>query len=249
MTDRGRVLGDDRIGHPNFATELGRRLTHVAEQAFARFVPAAILGWLGVIQSADALRGAGHITANPSWQVAVDVMREMLYGAFMIGAAAKLSRSSSARSRDCRLRVFVASMSASFLLVGVGLLPTGPIAWAATVRSFQIGLLIATAGASFALAALVSLGSDFSILPEARSIVVKGPYRWIRHPIYLAETLMIAGIVLSDPRVTYLIGAVGVVSLQVYRIRVEEQLLSTTFPNSYQMFRARTRYRLLPGVW
>jgi protein-S-isoprenylcysteine O-methyltransferase Ste14 len=67
--------------------------------------------------------------------------------------------------------------------------------------------------------------------------------------MYLAEILMILGIVLSDPRITYVIGATGVFGLQVYRIRVEEQLLLAAFPNAYEDFIARTRYRLLPHVW
>ena len=117
------------------------------------------------------------------------------------------------------------------------------------MRSMQTGLLITVVGAALAVAALASLGSNFSIVPEAQSLVVTGPYRSIRHPMYLAEILMILGIVLSDPRITYVIGATGVFGLQVYRIRVEEQLLLAAFPNAYEDFIARTRYRLLPHVW
>jgi protein-S-isoprenylcysteine O-methyltransferase Ste14 len=57
------------------------------------------------------------------------------------------------------------------------------------------------------------------------------------------------GIALSDPRITYLIVATGVFALQLYRIRVEEQLLSAAFPNMYEEFVARTRFRLIPLVW
>jgi protein-S-isoprenylcysteine O-methyltransferase Ste14 len=229
--------------------EIDRRPGEVVKRLLERFVPAAILGWLGVVQSVDALRGAMLITANPNWTIAADVMREILYGAFMVGAAVILLKSKVPRLRDRRAGVFVTSMGASFLLVGVSLLPTGPTLWEATVRSFQIGLVTAAVGASVAVAALVSLGSSFSIVPEARLLVVTGPYQWIRHPIYLAEILMMIGVVFSEPRITFLIGALGVCGLQVYRIRVEEQLLSAAFPNSYRQFTSRTRFRLVPHVW
>lgn len=243
------MQGADRSGVSRFATEIERRLRDVVKQALMRFMPAAILGWLGVVQSVDALRGGVLMTANPGWPIAVNVVREILYGAFMLGAAVILGTSTGPRLRDGRARVFVASMVATFLLVGVGLMPTGPVAWEATVRSFQIGLLIAVVGASLAVVALVSLGSNFSIVPEAQSLVVTGPYRWLRHPMYSAEFLMMLGIALSDPRIAFLIGAIGVFALQVYRIRMEEQLLLAAFPHAYEEFVTRTRYRLIPHVW
>jgi protein-S-isoprenylcysteine O-methyltransferase Ste14 len=211
--------------------------------------PAAILGWLGVDEAVDALRGGILLAANPSWPIAVEVVREILYGAFVLAAAVVLWSRRNPRFRDGRARVIIASLSASFLLVGVGLLPTGPVVWEGSVRSIQIGLLITVVGAALAVVALASLGSNFSIVPEAQSLVVTGPYRSIRHPMYLAEILMMFGVALSEPRLTYLIGAMGVFGFQVYRIRVEEQLLSTAFPNTYKEFVARTRYRLVPLVW
>lgn len=39
------------------------------------------------------------------------------------------------------------------------------------------------------------------------------------------------------------------IPLQVYRIRVEERLLSAAFSNSYTQFTARTAFRLIPLVW
>jgi protein-S-isoprenylcysteine O-methyltransferase Ste14 len=246
MAKRAYRLGADRNC---LIIDTDRRPLDIVKRALVRFVPAAILGWLGVVQSVDALRGAVHITVNPNWLIAVDVMREIVYGAFMFGAAIILLTSKVPRRRDRRARVFAAAMGASFLLVGVGLLPPGPLAWEPTVRTFQIGLLSAAAGASVAAAALVSLGSSFSIVPEARALVVNGPYRWIRHPMYLAEIVIMVGVVLSDPRVTYLVGTLGVCALQVYRIRTEEQLLTAAFPTSYKEFVTRTQFRLLPGVW
>ena len=41
------------------------------------------------------------------------------------------------------------------------------------------------------------LGRSFSLVPQARSVVQTGPYRWIKHPLYLAEEIAILGVVLQ----------------------------------------------------
>jgi protein-S-isoprenylcysteine O-methyltransferase Ste14 len=213
------------------------------------FVPAALLGWLGVFQAVEAFRGGLLLTANPSWPIAVEVVREILYGSFVFGGAVTLWMRRDARARDGRGRVIAASHCASFLLVGVGLLPTGPVLWVASDRVSEICLIVTVLGAALALVALTSLGSHFSIVPEALSLVVTGPYRWLRHPMYFAEFIMIVGLSLSGLCVTYLVGAVSVLLLQIYRIIAEERLLSATFPTRYEQFVAHTRYRLIPLVW
>jgi protein-S-isoprenylcysteine O-methyltransferase Ste14 len=245
-----RVLRVDiRHSHEGCGASRGWRRRPVIKRALLSFVPAALLGWLGVVQAVEAFRGGLLLTANPSWLIAVEVVREILYGSFVLGAAATLWIGRGARVRDGRGRVIAASHCASFLLVGVGLLPTGPVVWKASSRVSETCLIVTVFGAALALVALASLGSHFSIVPEAQSLVATGPYRWLRHPMYFAELLMIVGIALSDLRITYLIGAVCVFWLQIYRIRVEEQLLSTTFPAAYKEFVTHTRYRLIPRVW
>jgi protein-S-isoprenylcysteine O-methyltransferase Ste14 len=248
----GRVRiseADICYSHVGCAAARGLRRRTVIERVLLTFAPAALLGWLGVVQAVEAFRGGLLLTANPSWPIAVEVVREILYGSFVFGAAVTLWIRRDARARDGRGRVIAASHCASFLLVGVGLLPTGPVLWAASNRVSETCLIVTVLGAALALVALTSLGSHFSIVPEARSLVVTGPYRWLRHPMYFAEFLMIVGLSLGGLCVTYLIGAVSVLLLQIYRIIVEERLLSTTFPTGYEEFVAHTRYRLIPLVW
>ena len=165
------------------------------------FAPAAILVWLGVDDAVDALHGALLLAANPSWPIAVEVVREILYGAFVLAGAIVLWGRREPRFRDGRARVIIASLGASFLLVGVGLLPAGSVMWGVSVPAAELGLLITLVGAALAVVALASLGSNFSIVPEAQSLVVTGPYRSVRNPMYLAEILMMFGIVLGNPRI------------------------------------------------
>ena len=51
-------------------------------------------------------------------------------------------------------------------------------------------------GNALAVLVLLQLGRSFSIMAEARQLVTAGVYRWVRHPLYLAEELAVIGIVL-----------------------------------------------------
>jgi protein-S-isoprenylcysteine O-methyltransferase Ste14 len=91
------------------------------------------------------------------------------------------------------------------------------------------------------------LGRSFSLVPQARSVVQTGPYRWIKHPLYLAEEIAILGVVLqhlSPVTVTVLVLHIGV---QVCRIFYEEDLLRRNCPE-YSSYEA-SRWRLIPYVW
>jgi protein-S-isoprenylcysteine O-methyltransferase Ste14 len=91
------------------------------------------------------------------------------------------------------------------------------------------------------------LGRSFSLVPQARTVVKTGPYRWIKHPLYLSEEIAIVGVVLrylTPLTVTVLIVHIGI---QVCRILYEEDLLRRTCPD-YSSYEA-SRWRLIPYVW
>jgi protein-S-isoprenylcysteine O-methyltransferase Ste14 len=178
-----------------------------------------------------------------------EITRTALYAAFVLGVAITLLTSKSPRSRGGRRVAIFASLTATFLMVGLGFLPAGPVLWNRSAIVSQVGLALTVIGAALALTAFLSLGSNFSIAPESRDLVVTGPYRLMRHPIYFAELLMILGIVVGYARLTALVGALGVMGLQIYRIQAEEQLLRDNFSVSFADFTARTHYRLVPLLW
>ena len=105
-------------------------------------------------------------------------------------------------------------------------------------------LALAMSGCAFALvgAALVrrsraQLGSAWSLLPKAdrdTGLVTTGPYRLVRHPIYLGLTLVAAGNALSFGNVAaLLLVALGIVPTFAWRARVEEGELSRTFGETW----------------
>ncbi|MBR1283029.1 protein-S-isoprenylcysteine methyltransferase [Bradyrhizobium sp. AUGA SZCCT0177] len=91
------------------------------------------------------------------------------------------------------------------------------------------------------------LGKSFSLVPQARKVVQTGPYRWIKHPLYLAEEIVILGVVLQYLTVTTVIILFLHIGVQICRILYEEDLLRRSLPE-YSSYEA-SRWRLIPYVW
>jgi protein-S-isoprenylcysteine O-methyltransferase Ste14 len=91
------------------------------------------------------------------------------------------------------------------------------------------------------------LGRSFSLVPQARSVVQTGPYRWIKHPLYFAEEIVVLGVVLQCLTPVTVIVLVLHIGVQVCRILYEEDLLRRNCPE-YSSYEA-SRWRLVPHVW
>lgn len=102
-------------------------------------------------------------------------------------------------------------------------------------------------GVVMMLVTIRHLGRSFSIVPQARSVVQTGPYRWIKHPLYLAEEISVVGVVLQHLSPLTVILLVLHAGLQVSRILYEEDLLRRTCPE-YSSYEA-ARWRLVPYAW
>jgi protein-S-isoprenylcysteine O-methyltransferase Ste14 len=117
----------------------------------------------------------------------------------------------------------------------------GYVAWPAG------GVTLVIFSALLSLSALLSIGRLFGVRPALRGITRNGPYRLVRHPMYLAYFIADIGYLLEEWNIgAVLIAAAGWVSL-VYRIYAEERMLSRH--SDWAAYVARTRYRLVPGLW
>ena len=117
----------------------------------------------------------------------------------------------------------------------------GHVAWPAA------GLVLVTLGASLSLVSLLAIGRLFGIRPALRGLVTGGPYRFVRHPMYLSYMLADIGYNLQEWNfVTLLLVLVGWMSL-IYRIHAEERVISQHPEWPAYMF--LVRYRLFPGMW
>src|SRR5918994_4496934 len=107
------------------------------------------------------------------------------------------------------------------------------------------GCTVALAGAALVLRSRAELGSAWSLLPKAgrdTGLVMTGPYRLVRHPIYLGLTLLASGNALSfGSSVAFLIVLTGIVPTFAWRARAEEGELSRTFGEGFAVYRRRTK--------
>ena len=106
------------------------------------------------------------------------------------------------------------------------------------------GEIVTLVSCAWLLVAAFALGRCFGILPEVRGLVTHGPYRLVRHPVYLGELGACAGLVLAAPSGWNFAVAVAFAAAQAVRIRLEERALQAEFPE-YCEYAASTP-RLVP---
>lgn len=125
--------------------------------------------------------------------------------------------------------------------------PAGDIALPLAIS----GCTLALVGAALVLRSRAELGSAWSLLPRAdraTGLVTTGPYRLVRHPIYLGLTLLAAGNALGfGSAVAFLIVSFAIVPTFAWRARVEEGELSRAFGEAFAVYRQRTRM-IIPHV-
>jgi protein-S-isoprenylcysteine O-methyltransferase Ste14 len=107
------------------------------------------------------------------------------------------------------------------------------------------GCLLALAGAALVLRSRTELGPAWSLVPRAEQgtgLVTTGPYRFVRHPIYLGLALLAVGQALAFGSWPALIIVLfGIIPTFAWRARAEEQILSRTFGQRYAVYRQRTK--------
>jgi protein-S-isoprenylcysteine O-methyltransferase Ste14 len=108
-------------------------------------------------------------------------------------------------------------------------------------------LTLMLAGFAIHLSAKLTLRRSFGVVAANRGLKISGPYRFVRHPMYLGYMLSHAGILLAGPTVSNCIIVAMCWVLFVVRIVAEERVLQGD--PDHAAFAGRTRFRLLPGVY
>lgn len=131
----------------------------------------------------------------------------------------------------------------TFLLNVVAYLP---VAATTSIEALLASSVVVIGGTVFTIWSLATLGRCFGLFPEVRGLVMSGPYRLVRHPVYLGEMISAGGLLLARPHPLIVAIFALFVGLQVWRMVFEERALRAAFPREYPPY-AQHVPRVLPG--
>jgi protein-S-isoprenylcysteine O-methyltransferase Ste14 len=93
-----------------------------------------------------------------------------------------------------------------------------------------------------------SFASRIIEVEAGQRVISTGPYRIVRHPLYLGATLMLLFTPFALGSYWALLAFGPLVALIVFRLLNEEKVLRRELPG-YSEYCLRTRFRLIPFVW
>jgi protein-S-isoprenylcysteine O-methyltransferase Ste14 len=83
---------------------------------------------------------------------------------------------------------------------------------------------------------------------KGQKVIQSGPYRLVRHPMYLGSTLMYVASPLALGSYWAIIPATFIIPILIARILNEESVLTKEL-EGYSEYKLKTKYRLIPGIW
>lgn len=83
---------------------------------------------------------------------------------------------------------------------------------------------------------------------RGHKVITTGPYKYVRHPLYVAVIIMFFCIPLSLGSLYALIASAFLTIIIIIRTVLEDKLLHKEL-EGYKEYAKKTRYRLLPGIW
>ena len=141
-------------------------------------------------------------------------------------------------------RSVAAAVMTTISLVGPALLSandTSPLA------SDTITALVSAVGLLVVVIGKLALGRSFGVVPANRGVVVRGPYTFVRHPIYTGYLVTHLSFLVAHPTPWNVsIMLVSDVAL-IVRALMEERVLSADV--AYQSYCRRVGWHLVPGVF
>ena len=156
---------------------------------------------------------------------------------------AELTKSQKASSLINGLVIIFALLITPFFgYAGVAPLPD----WA-----YYVGLSLLILGLTIAPWAQRTLGRNYSphaLVYQGHQLVQRGPYRFVRHPIYTAGFLLVVGWgMMAQSWAAVVLTAIAAGIGTTYRIRVEEKVLLSEFGEQYKSYSKRVK-RLIPFI-
>lgn len=192
------------------------------------------VGILTLLTAVNALSLRGRFVAGDVTFLDF-LVSSLTLGFYVLLTIAYLRRSrSSATDHDWRawLVAFLGTASSFVIpLVAGGITDSGVLA--------ALSAAVMACGLALMLWSLFYLGTNISMVPQARAVVSTGPYAVVRHPLYAAELLTVLGLCISLRGLWPWVMLAAEAALQYRRARNEERLLERELIG-YAEYRART---------
>src|SRR3984893_13890317 len=206
-----------------------------------------LLGWAmfcATLQMAGLARYVREADAAlPFAAYAVNMAMRLSTIAFLLllGASVVLRARPTGKARGIQPRI--AAFVGAFLVYVIPFFPLREL----SVIAERVSSLLVLFGSAAAVITLMRLGRSFSMMAEARRLVTSGPYRFVRHPLYIAEELAMIGLLMQFFSLSSAFVLAVQIAFQLRRMHNEEAVLAESFPE-YAAYQQRTA-RLLPGIY
>jgi protein-S-isoprenylcysteine O-methyltransferase Ste14 len=150
-------------------------------------------------------------------------------------------------SRPAASLLFLASMAAASLDAG-RYHWSGTIPWVVRFDALIV-FLLAWAVQNWAMSANPFFSTAIRIQHErGHRVMTSGPYRFVRHPGYLAMAISMPATALALGSLVALIPALSYLAVMLWRTNWEDQFLRGEL-EGYSRYAVKVRYRLIPGLW
>jgi len=190
----------------------------------------ALTGWI----AADAVRIAQLADPGSPWVIDAAVILALVLAATFV-----LIRPAPTRQDGSPITVIVAIGAAFFPILYLLLPPPASLAIATIVTQWGAVAVM--------LVSTAALGRNYSILPQYRWLVRRGPYAYVRHPLYASYLAFDGALALQHPSALAVVLWIAEAILFDWRARREEALLARS-SEDYLSYMNSVRWRFVPHV-